>query len=954
MPDSPTLSLCMIARNEERHLARCLDSVRGLVDEIVVVDTGSTDATMAIAAERGARVVELPWRDDFSLAHNASIEQARCDWILSLDADESLAARDHASIRAFLSRPDLDAVTAVQRHYLNSGSVVGWRPGSGGYEEGRPYSGYFDVTCRRLFRNRRWLRFQNPVHEELVSLDAAHPLVQAHGDWVVHHYGKADEQARLIAKGEAYLRIGHRKVTEKPDDALAHYELGMQYRELQRPAEALPWFEKALALVPHFRDAEVQLAVCLARTGAHERALGTLAGAAEHVPAHAPEIALEQGNLQQALGNLDAAETAFRRSLRHNPAFSAASVNLALLLRARGRLGEAVKCLDGALQRNPGHYESLVVRAQTHADLGNDEKAMADLDVLGVRAGASLLRARILARRRHFAEAQAALDAQPGPVSAELLALRGAVSLGLGDAGAAEIHLAQSLDLDETLDAAINLSTVLEARGDLAGARRAAARGLRAAPGEGPALDRFAHLSSRRAGSRPGRHPSAPFKVFFYQPHSIPFDGRTPRERGLGGTESAVVYLAEGLARLGHSVVVFNGCESPGSTNSVEYARWRDLPVRSVEDEPDVVVAVRSWEAAGRARFAPLQVFWTGDAFDQPFVRRLGDAAARAEIDFFMLQSDWQAETFREHHNVPAWQIAKTALGSAASAVNPALRPPAEAPRAHRLAYASTPFRGLDVLLDVFPRIRAACPDAELEVFSSMRVYGVSEQDDRAQHEAVYRKARRPGVTLVGSLPQLQLAERLAASRILAYPNHYAETFCIAAVEAQAAGCAVVTSALGALPETVGEGGICIPGDPRSAGYQRAFVEACVGLLLDDERWQAASRAAMDRSWRRYAWDGIARDWDRFLHTAFGAPDSALVDRVGVHLAAGRAGLAQRMLEREGAPEGVPGCAWDGLRLLAAHRAGGPMPPPDVLREVALWFPAIRRAGLLEARPPAA
>ena len=129
--------------------------------------------------------------------------------------------------------------------------------------------------------------------------------------------------------------------------------------------------------------------------------------------------------------------------------------------------------------------------------------------------------------------------------------------------------------------------------------------------------------------------------------------------------------------------------------------------MRSVADRPDVMIGVRWWEPIGRARFAPLQIFWTGDAYDQPFLRTLSDAGARANIDFFMLQSDWRDQTFREHHQLQAWQILRTALGSAASAAEPPMRP---GDRPRRLAYASTPFRGLDVLLDVFPRIRATCP----------------------------------------------------------------------------------------------------------------------------------------------------------------------------------------------------------------------------------------------------
>ena len=127
----PRLSICLITKNEEAHLARCLESVRGLHDDLVVVDTGSSDRTVDIARAFGARLFEFAWQDDFSRARNFCIEQAAGDWILSLDADESIALRDHAVIREWLRREDLDAVTASQRHYITT-TAVGWQPGPGG------------------------------------------------------------------------------------------------------------------------------------------------------------------------------------------------------------------------------------------------------------------------------------------------------------------------------------------------------------------------------------------------------------------------------------------------------------------------------------------------------------------------------------------------------------------------------------------------------------------------------------------------------------------------------------------------------------------------------------------------------------------------------------------------------------------------------------------------------
>src|ERR1700691_4775202 len=96
------VSLCMIVRDEHANLGGCLDSVAGLVHEVVVVDTGSTDGTGHLAQERGARVVDFPWTDDFAVARNESITHASCDWIFWLDADDRVERGSRAVLSALL------------------------------------------------------------------------------------------------------------------------------------------------------------------------------------------------------------------------------------------------------------------------------------------------------------------------------------------------------------------------------------------------------------------------------------------------------------------------------------------------------------------------------------------------------------------------------------------------------------------------------------------------------------------------------------------------------------------------------------------------------------------------------------------------------------------------------------------------------------------------------------
>src|SRR4030066_756382 len=90
----PTISACMIVKNEEKFLAQCLKSIKDAVDEIIIVDTGSTDNTVEIAQSFGAKVYHHPWRNSFSEARNHSLSYATCDWILQIDADEALEQSD--------------------------------------------------------------------------------------------------------------------------------------------------------------------------------------------------------------------------------------------------------------------------------------------------------------------------------------------------------------------------------------------------------------------------------------------------------------------------------------------------------------------------------------------------------------------------------------------------------------------------------------------------------------------------------------------------------------------------------------------------------------------------------------------------------------------------------------------------------------------------------------------
>jgi len=171
-------------------------------------------------------------------------------------------------------------------------------------------------------------------------------------------------------------------------------------------------------------------------------------------------------------------------------------------------------------------------------------------------------------------------------------------------------------------------------------------------------------------------------------------------------------------------------------------------------------------------------------------------------------------------------------------------------------------------LLTAFPAIRAAVPDCRLRVYSSMGVYQVSGAAD--DYRVLYDLARAlPGSEYVGSLPQTALAEALAETDILAYPNTFSETSCISVMEAMAAGCLVVTSNLGALPETTAGFGIMMDAFSDVVTMAREFTKVLVGAIQlareKPDRFEDGLRRQQAHARAAYNWAIRAQEWEQAL-----------------------------------------------------------------------------------------
>ncbi|MGE4277445.1 MAG: glycosyltransferase, partial [Lawsonibacter sp.] len=225
-----TLGLCLIAKDEEKNIANCIQSVGNIVDEIVVVDTGSADNTVHIAESLGATVYDYPWDDNFSNARNFAIRHAKSAWLLLLDADEQVDQNGLDTIVAFINTTEKDGAYFRVRNYIGSYSPQ-------------------DFTMHnalRLLRNNGKYRYEGAIHEQIVCddmTDFVHHFETLRV--ILNHYGYLDSAIAKKQKRGRNMPILEQELEENPDDFFAQYYLGNEYLALNRVEEALNYYLKS-------------------------------------------------------------------------------------------------------------------------------------------------------------------------------------------------------------------------------------------------------------------------------------------------------------------------------------------------------------------------------------------------------------------------------------------------------------------------------------------------------------------------------------------------------------------------------------------------------------------------------------------------------------------------------------------------------------------------------------
>ncbi|EET84128.1 glycosyl transferase family 2, partial [Clostridium carboxidivorans P7] len=222
------ISLCMIVKNEEENIERCILSVKDLVDEIIIVDTGSTDKTVEIAKSYGAKVFYFKWCNDFSAARNESLKYATKDWILIMDADDEFCIEDRTKFKELIKNLDNNIL-----YYFETLSYLGDEKSSN-----------LNVNLNpRLFKNNYGYYYRGAVHNQLLNSNI---LIKGKVEKIrIYHYGYMTKNMVGKNKRERNINILKKLIKEEPDNKFNYFNLGNEYCCLNEKKKALECYYKS-------------------------------------------------------------------------------------------------------------------------------------------------------------------------------------------------------------------------------------------------------------------------------------------------------------------------------------------------------------------------------------------------------------------------------------------------------------------------------------------------------------------------------------------------------------------------------------------------------------------------------------------------------------------------------------------------------------------------------------
>jgi glycosyltransferase involved in cell wall biosynthesis/tetratricopeptide (TPR) repeat protein len=802
---SGRISCQVITKDDEATLEACLASIRPHVDEIVVVDTGSTDRTPEIARKYadkfevflGANDPATGLIEDFAAARNRAAELGTCEWMFWADGDDVVQGAEN--LRAMTERTE-DMVCYIT-----------------------PYAYDFDAAGRcttlhhreRLMRPAHLWRWQTPVHEVCLPQRQEGSFVSLPDSRIAHIHHKhlsrkqhePGRNLRILKKYVAKCGEGDiRALYYFGSELCKHGQLGEGIGVLRRYAQLANWTdEKCLALLA--------LAQCQAVIGDFESAIEWALKAL--VTKSWPEAYYQLGKFFYSIGTREWTQQATKEEcvqktisfIRRGLAMP--ETNTVLFVNPQEKF-EVQKYLNVCLMM-VGDLEGAIKSCEDGlAGLPGDPELSKNLEIFtGER------------EKRRVMASLATLQSK-GAVTPETIQLMTAVFSG-----------------QMTIGSNTPLAQVSQ-------------------PPALPATD-----------IEPGTPAEGKLDIVLYVGHQLePWSPATLMEGGMGGSETMAWELSRRLVAMGHAVRMYSHAthSMEGTYEGVRYldaSRFRDVKCDLLISSRQPWAVDKEYNCTAKARVLWVHDVHCGEALNQQRDLR---------FDRILCLSEWHKKFFLScYPRIAPEKVVVTRNGVDLGRFDaPVRRNP------HQAIYSSSPDRGLKQLLEFWPDITAKVPDAELHIYYGFRNWeltcdltGDTAGKGKLQHIR-HLAQTTPGVTIHERVNGVELARGFLASGVWTYPTWFTETSCLTAMEAQAAGCRIVTSPLAALNETVGDRCLMIAGESDSPGYRERFVDAVVRMmtLSEDEKHDplAFRRDGLQAYAREhFSIDTLAADWDRML-----------------------------------------------------------------------------------------
>lgn len=305
-----TISLCMIVKNEEAYLANCLESAKNVVDEIIIVDTGSTDKTLEIASEFGAKIYHFDWVNDFSIARNAALQYVTSDWVLQLDADEVLTPESQVVLRRVIQRDDLIGLMVKIVNHINL------------LDGNKETIEHYTI---RLFPRHPEIIYREPIHEQVkMRMEGPDgttfflPMDRVISPIVIEHFGYNKKVVKDRGKCSRNLQILKNSLEQDRKNAFQHFNLGITLAEEDRFPEALEQFQIALKMekptVNYYPAVLVYAAQIAAKLGKYDEALQHAKLAMELSP-KLPDAVFQMGEILRMQGDEEEAIRYYKEAI---------------------------------------------------------------------------------------------------------------------------------------------------------------------------------------------------------------------------------------------------------------------------------------------------------------------------------------------------------------------------------------------------------------------------------------------------------------------------------------------------------------------------------------------------------------------------------------------------------------------------------------------------------------